>query len=144
MRPRVGLRRQRTCGPRRCWSERGTGVHVRGSSRMAAPFRLDHTTFVAMLRERDWRDTSDIRQLADWLDSRFEIPGTKFRFGLDSIIGLVPGVGDLITTLLGGYIIVRAAELGAPKLLIARMMGNLAIDSIVGDRKSTRLNSSHS
>lgn len=99
---------------------------------MATPFRLDHTQFVALLRERDWRDTSDIRQLADWLDTRFEIPGTKLRFGLDSIIGLVPGIGDLVTTLLGAYIVVRAAELGAPKLLVARMIGNLAIDSIVG------------
>lgn len=97
-----------------------------------APFRLDHTRFVAMLRERDWRDTSDIRQLADWLDTRFRIPGTNLRFGFDSIIGLIPGVGDLVTTLLGAYIIVRARELGAPPLLQARMVLNLVIDAVVG------------
>lgn len=95
-------------------------------------FQLDHTRFVAMLRERDWRDTSDIRKLADWLDTRFVIPGTNIRFGFDSVVGLVPGIGDLITTVLGAYIIVRAQELGAPKLLLARMMGNLVIDSVVG------------
>lgn len=99
---------------------------------MATQFRLDHTSFVAMLRDRDWQDTSDIRQLADWLDARFEIPGTKIRFGFDSIIGLVPGIGDLITTLLGAYIIVRARELGAPPILQARMIGNLVIDTLVG------------
>jgi hypothetical protein len=99
---------------------------------MAAPFRLSHTDFVAMLRARDWRDTSDIRHLADWLDTRFEIPGTNIRFGFDSIIGLMPGVGDLITTLLGAYIIVRARELGAPPLLLARMTLNLVIDTLGG------------
>lgn len=96
------------------------------------PFRLDHTRFVAMLRERDWRDTSDIRQLADWLDTRFAIPGTNIRFGFDSIIGLIPGIGDAITTVLGAYILVRARELGAPSLLLARMGLNLAIDMLVG------------
>lgn len=95
-------------------------------------FQLDHADFVAFLRERDWRDTSDIRQLADWLDTRFVIPGTKIRFGFDSVIGLVPGIGDLITTILGAYIVVRAQELGAPKLLLARMVLNLAIDSVAG------------
>lgn len=94
--------------------------------------RLQDTPFVTLLSERDMADTSDIRQLADWLDTRFVIPGTNLRFGFDSIIGLVPGIGDLITTVLGAYIVVRARELGAPPLLIARMIGNLAIDSIVG------------
>ncbi|HVK80244.1 MAG TPA: DUF4112 domain-containing protein, partial [Verrucomicrobiae bacterium] len=62
--------------------------------------------FVARLRSRDIADTSDIRQLAEWLDTRFEIPGTKIRFGFDSIIGLIPGVGDLATTVLGAYIVI--------------------------------------
>ena len=77
-------------------------------------------------------DTSDVRQLADWLDTRFVIPGTNIRFGLDAIIGLAPGVGDLITTGLGAYIVWRAHELGAPKWLLARMGLNLAIDSTIG------------
>lgn len=98
----------------------------------ARSFQLDHTSFVAFLKERDWRDTSDVRQLADWLDTRFVIPGTKLRFGFDSIIGLIPGIGDLITTVLGAYIVVRAQELGAPKVLLARMILNLGIDSLVG------------
>jgi len=99
---------------------------------MASTFRLAHSDFVARLRERDWRDTSDIRHLADWLDTRFEIPGVKIRFGFDAIIGLIPGVGDFITALLGAYIVMRARELGAPPFLIARMVGNLLIDMIGG------------
>lgn len=99
---------------------------------MASPFRFALNEFESRVQARDWRDTSDIRWLADWLDTKFEIPGVKWRFGFDSIVGLIPGIGDLITTLLGGYIVYRAHELGAPKLLIARMLGNLAIDSVVG------------
>ncbi|UPT64702.1 MAG: DUF4112 domain-containing protein [Hyphomonadaceae bacterium JAD_PAG50586_4] len=87
---------------------------------------------VARLRSRDVADTSDIRQLAEWLDTRFEIPGTKIRFGFDSIIGLIPGIGDVATTFLGAYIVIRARELGAPPLLQARMVVNLMIDTLVG------------
>ncbi len=99
---------------------------------MASRFRYALNEFESRVKARDWRDTSDIRWLANWLDGRFEIPGTTWRFGLDGLLGLIPGVGDLLTTMLGGYIVYRAHELGAPKLLIARMLGNLAIDSIVG------------
>jgi hypothetical protein len=70
--------------------------------------------------------------LAEWLHTQFEIPGTKIRFGFDSIIGLIPGVGDLATTVLGAYIVIRARELGAPATLQARMVLNLAIDALVG------------
>lgn len=81
---------------------------------------------------RDPADISDIVRLADLLDTKFAIPGTNWRFGLDSIIGLVPGIGDLITTGLGAYIIYRARELGAPGWLIASMTANLAIDGVIG------------
>jgi hypothetical protein len=66
------------------------------------------------------------------MDSAFVIPGTQIRFGLDVLIGLIPGIGDAITTLIGLYVIREARELGAPKLLVARMLGNVAIDGIVG------------
>lgn len=77
-------------------------------------------------------DTRDIEALARWLDTRWTIPGTNWRFGLDSVIGLVPGVGDGITALLGGYIILRARELGAPPFLLARMAANLGVDAVLG------------
>ncbi len=78
------------------------------------------------------RSTADIERLADLLDDRFVIPGTKIRFGYDAILGLAPGVGDLASAGLGAYIIVRAAMLGAPTLLIARMSTNLALDAAIG------------
>lgn len=83
-------------------------------------------------RVRDAADISDIVRLADLLDTKFVVPGTNWRFGLDSIIGLVPGIGDLVTTGLGAYIIYRARELGAPGWLVARMTANLAIDGVIG------------
>lgn len=95
-------------------------------------FRLAHTDFSAWLNARDWRDTSDLRTLADWLDTRFVVPGTRFRFGFDSIIGLIPGIGDAVTAGLGLYILFRAHELGVPKSVLARMALNLAIDAMVG------------
>lgn len=81
---------------------------------------------------RDHTDKADIEKLAVWLDTKYVLPGTNWRFGFDSIIGLVPGVGDAVTTLLGAYIIVRARELGAPPHLQAAMVGNLLIDTLVG------------
>lgn len=88
-----------------------------------------------VISPRAWRareDTADLQRLADWLDTRFAIPGTNWRFGLDSIIGLVPGIGDLATTALGAYIIVRARELGAARHVQVRMAANLAVDALVG------------
>ena len=70
--------------------------------------------------------------LATMLDTAFVVPGTQIRFGLDALIGLIPGIGDAITTLMSLYIVREARELGAPRLLIARMLGNVAIDGIVG------------
>lgn len=88
-----------------------------------------------IIEPRQWRnaaDLSDIEKLAKLLDTQFRLPGTNWRFGIDSIVGLVPGVGDLITTAMGGYIIMRARELGAPPLLVTRMLANLVVDGAIG------------
>lgn len=73
-----------------------------------------------------------VRALARLLDAAVGIPGTKFRVGLDALIGLVPGVGDLAGAAMSGYIILSAARLGAPKPVLFRMILNVAIDSVVG------------
>ena len=73
-----------------------------------------------------------VQSFARLLDSAFRIPGTKVRFGLDPIIGLVPGVGDLAGAVLSGFIILRSARLGAPRSVLARMVMNVAIDTVVG------------
>ncbi|HEX3151286.1 MAG TPA: DUF4112 domain-containing protein [Gemmataceae bacterium] len=70
--------------------------------------------------------------LATLLDNAFEIPGTKYRFGLDPIIGLIPVVGDLIAMLIGSYIVVLAGRLGVPRPVIWRMLVNLGIDMAIG------------
>ena len=70
--------------------------------------------------------------LATLFDTAFVVPGTNIRFGIDAVIRLVPGIGDLITTFLALYVVNEARALGAPRLLIARMAANVALDSIVG------------
>lgn len=73
-----------------------------------------------------------IDALSRLLDTAFILPGTNIRFGLDALIGLVPGIGDAITTAMSLYIVNEARALGAPRLLIARMMMNVALDGVVG------------
>lgn len=73
-----------------------------------------------------------IDTLATLLDSALVVPGTNIRFGLDAIVGLVPGIGDLLTSLVSLYIVHEARQLGAPTHLLVRMVANIAIDGIVG------------
>lgn len=70
--------------------------------------------------------------VAKLMDSAFVIPGINRRIGLDSIIGLVPGVGDAISAALASYIIWEARQLGLPRWKIARMIGNVAVDTAIG------------
>jgi uncharacterized membrane protein YccF (DUF307 family) len=73
-----------------------------------------------------------IDALATLLDTALVIPGTGVRFGLDALIGLVPVVGDIITTALSLFIVHEAYQLGAPGHVIARMLGNVALDGAFG------------
>ena len=73
-----------------------------------------------------------IDALSRLFDTAFMVPGTNIRFGLDALIGLVPGIGDLITTALSLYIVNEARALGAPSLLVVRMLANVALDGVVG------------
>ena len=82
-----------------------------------------------MDREQELRD---LESLAGWLDSRFRMPGTNIRFGLDSIIGLLPGVGDGLSAIPSCYILVRAHRMGASKTVLTRMGLNAALDFVIG------------
>ena len=75
-------------------------------------------------------DLARARRLADLLDTRFSAFGV--RFGLDNLIGLVPGVGDTVTAALGAYPILLAQRHGLGKTVQARMAGNLVVDWLVG------------
>lgn len=70
--------------------------------------------------------------LADWLDQRFTIPGTSIRIGLDPILGLIPGIGDMIANLAGSAIILIAAQYRLPKIVLLRMGLNVALNSMIG------------
>ncbi len=73
-----------------------------------------------------------VARLAWWLDNAIAIPGTRFRLGLDSVLGLIPGVGDVAGILLGGTILTEAYRAGVPNRLLVRMSANLAIDGVLG------------
>jgi Domain of unknown function (DUF4112) len=70
--------------------------------------------------------------LASLLDSALVIPGINVRFGLDAIVGFIPGIGDAITAVLSLFIVHEAHQLGAPFHLIVRMLANIAVDGVVG------------
>ncbi len=73
-----------------------------------------------------------LRTLSRVLDDLVRIPGTRFRFGLDPIIGLVPGLGDAAGAVFSGLILLAGVRLGAPPVVLLRMAGNIALDAIVG------------
>ena len=73
-----------------------------------------------------------LRRMADWMDSRFKIPGTDIRFGLDSLLGLIPGVGDTVTLASTAYLLGMAKSLGVPKHAVALMIWNAFIDWFIG------------
>lgn len=68
-----------------------------------------------------------------WLDDGFRVPGTRFRFGLDPILGLlVPGLGDGLTALLALALIAQGVREGVPGVVLARMVLNVGVDALVG------------
>lgn len=81
--------------------------------------------------DRDLR-LARLETLADTLDSRYRIPGTQVRFGWDTILGLVPGVGDLATTGPAAWMMLEGYRMGARKRTLARMGVNAGIDLAVG------------
>jgi hypothetical protein len=78
------------------------------------------------------RDLARARAIARGLDNAVRVPGTEIRVGFDPVLGLVPGVGDIVGGALAGYLVFLAARHGAPKSVLLRMTSNLALDSLVG------------
>lgn len=77
-------------------------------------------------------EENELEQLARWMDSIFEIPGIRLRFGLDALIGLIPGLGDTITSLISLYILTAASRYGVSRATMARMAANIAVDYVFG------------
>lgn len=86
--------------------------------------------------DRKERDLSRIKDQLDsfaWLmDNYFRIPGLGWRFGIEAIIGLIPGFGDVVTGALGVLLLLRAIQFKLPKIVITRMILNNLIDILVG------------
>lgn len=78
------------------------------------------------------RTLQRVRALSRVLDDLVRIPGTRFRFGLDPLIGLVPGLGDAAGAVFAGIILLAGVRLGAPPIVLLRMAGNIALDAVVG------------
>lgn len=96
------------------------------------PRPLASSPLVPEVGTLDPRRLQRLRRVGTLLDSSMTFPGTGFRFGLDSLIGLVPGIGDLAGGALSLYIILESARMGVPRVLLARMGWNVAIDTLVG------------
>jgi Domain of unknown function (DUF4112) len=89
-----------------------------------------------------WRDYSkgltheqrliQVGFIARMMDDQFRVPGTNLRFGLDFLLGLFPGLGDAVTSVISLLIVHHAWQSGASKLTLARMLGNVGIDFLVG------------
>lgn len=85
---------------------------------------IDHAERLRRLRR--------LSGIARLMDTAVGIPGTRFRFGADSIMGLVPLVGDGAGALVGLYIVNEARRLGVPREKLARMVGNIGVDAVFG------------
>jgi uncharacterized membrane protein len=88
-----------------------------------------------LVRNADSSNEAAVRRmqsLANLLDTAFVIPGTRQRVGIDAIIGLIPGAGDVMTTLLSSYIVWEARNLGVSRTALTRMLTNLGIHAAFG------------
>jgi Domain of unknown function (DUF4112) len=73
-----------------------------------------------------------LRSMKRWLDEAFRVPGTPIRFGWDPVIGMVPWLGDLVTALFSSAVILQAHQMRVPRVVVLRMLFNVAIDLVVG------------
>lgn len=89
-----------------------------------------------ILPPEDPRRRISLEPLFKWLalimDDFLRIPGTNFRFGLDPIVGLLPGLGDTTSAIVSVVALIYAARRGLPKVLLARMASNILINELVG------------
>lgn len=81
---------------------------------------------------RGRRGLEQLRVIARLFDQAFGIPGTRWRFGIDALFGLIPGLGDLAGALVAVYALHVARRLRAPAVIMLHMLGNIAIDAAVG------------
>ncbi|GHA12252.1 hypothetical protein GCM10007989_03370 [Devosia pacifica] len=110
------------------WRMVRTGGYMARTSRRDAPVSVRSKKDIQI----DSARYSELDRLANTLDSKWRIPGTGIRFGVDAVAGLIPGVGDAAAAVISGYLILQAARLGVPRSTLARMVGNVAVDTVFG------------
>ena len=73
-----------------------------------------------------------LRRISHLLDNAIPIPGTKYRIGLDPILGLIPGGGDVIGSIFAGYVVFKSAQMGVPQETLVKMAANIVFDTVAG------------
>ena len=86
----------------------------------------------ADLQPREQAALDRIRRLSTVLDDAVRVPGTNVRVGLDPVLGIVPGAGDAIAAAISLYVVFEAYRLDAPRSMLAKMVGLLAVDAVIG------------
>lgn len=99
---------------------------------IANPYNIIMTTAAYARRRIPDQPLSSSARLATLLDSQFSIPGTNFRFGLDGLLGLIPGIGDTIAMALSLIIVAEAVSRRVRKRVVALMLGNILLDWLIG------------
>jgi hypothetical protein len=99
---------------------------------MARPLAGSGVVRIRQVTPSEARSLEALRSVSQLLDSAFQVPGTSYRVGLDPILGLIPGLGDLVSPLFTIGILLQARRLRVPKIVQARMLVNVAIDSVLG------------
>jgi Domain of unknown function (DUF4112) len=89
-----------------------------------SPTNTPHKSQAASLRR--------LRRISHLLDNAIPIPGTKYRIGLDPILGLIPGGGDLIGSIFAGYVVFKSAQMGVPRETLVQMATNIVFDTVAG------------
>lgn len=92
------------------------------------PLEADDSPVLEPYEDEYSAQIARFEKFARFFDSQFEIPGTKIRFGWDAIIGLIPGVGDILTLIPQGYFLIEAIRLKVSKETFLRMLTNIVID----------------
>jgi len=89
-----------------------------------------------LLPPEEKRKREGLEPLFKWIafimDEIIRVPGTKFRFGLDPLIGLIPGIGDTSSALVSAFALIQAVRLGVPRVLLMRMTFNILVNEVVG------------
>jgi hypothetical protein len=93
---------------------------------------MGRVTRLRQLTPGQQRGIDALRRMAQVLDSAVVVPGTSYRVGLDPILGLLPGLGDLVSPLFTVALLWQARQLAIPKVVQLRMIFNVAVDTLIG------------